>query len=351
MQNDALYYDNNFNVYPLPYEKKKIRRIYNGIGFALITSEILMYIVSFAVMFIPGNLLEETVNKDGQKIFDVYYVINAFFCPVIAEISTFILFSLIYKLNFKAIFSTKKCSGNFILKAVGASLFLHSIICFIQILMYLGFDGLGLYVETTDFVLDGKGSTLIAELILSVICAPIAEELLYRGFVLRMASKISQRFAIFASALFFGLMHENPYQFVLGFIIGILLAYIDIKAGSIIPSIICHAAMNFMASTSEISDFFAPNASDAVYWTTIILELVVGLIIFVYAIKTDGVKFPEYKPYHKKRTMPIIITSVPVIIITVYFIIECITSLKPYTDNSVADEIADNSVSIIKMLF
>lgn len=58
----------------------------------------------------------------------------------------------------------------------------------------------------------------------SAILAPVMEEILFRGLVFRGLRPYGKRFAIFGSALLFGLFHGNllqtPYAFLVGLILG-----------------------------------------------------------------------------------------------------------------------------------
>ena len=63
----------------------------------------------------------------------------------------------------------------------------------------------------------GTSDTVSMFLYASVL-APISEELLFRGFILRSLRPFGKRFAIFGSAFFFGLFHGNLLQTV--FIVG-----------------------------------------------------------------------------------------------------------------------------------
>lgn len=58
----------------------------------------------------------------------------------------------------------------------------------------------------------------------SVLLAPLSEEILFRGYVLRTLRPYGKRLAIFGSALLFGLFHGNilqgPYAFLAGLILG-----------------------------------------------------------------------------------------------------------------------------------
>ena len=62
-------------------------------------------------------------------------------------------------------------------------------------------------------------------------------------------------FPIFFSALAFGLMHANFYQFFYAFALGLVLGYVYYKTGRIWYSVVLHAAINFVGSvlTSYLS--------------------------------------------------------------------------------------------------
>lgn len=61
------------------------------------------------------------------------------------------------------------------------------------------------------------------------VLAPIAEELLFRGYILRSLQPYGKKFAVFASALLFGLFHGNLLQTPYAFLMGLLLGYITVE--------------------------------------------------------------------------------------------------------------------------
>jgi len=76
---------------------------------------------------------------------------------------------------------------------------------------------------------------------------PVLEEILCRGMILRVGSSISNKFGIILSALLFSFMHMNFLQGINTFVMGLILGYITIKSGSIIPAIIAHIFNNSLA--------------------------------------------------------------------------------------------------------
>ena len=63
----------------------------------------------------------------------------------------------------------------------------------------------------------------------AAILAPVWEELLFRGYVLRSLRPYGRRFAILCSAILFGLFHGNLLQTPYAVLMGLLLAYVTLE--------------------------------------------------------------------------------------------------------------------------
>lgn len=84
------------------------------------------------------------------------------------------------------------------------------------------------------------------------VLAPILEEMLFRGLILRgLLFKYDRWYAIWLSALFFGAAHFNLYQFVVGLMFGILLGWLYERSRSLIPCICLHGAYNTVLTTLD----------------------------------------------------------------------------------------------------
>lgn len=59
--------------------------------------------------------------------------------------------------------------------------------------------------------------------------APVAEEFLFRGYILRTLRPFGKKFAVFGSAFLFGLFHGNLLQTPYAFLMGLLLGYITVE--------------------------------------------------------------------------------------------------------------------------
>ncbi|WP_439432375.1 lysostaphin resistance A-like protein [Segatella copri] len=83
------------------------------------------------------------------------------------------------------------------------------------------------------------------------ILAPLAEEVVFRGAILRtllgIMSKKNHWVAIIISAALFGLAHFNAAQFINALLMGLLLGWMYYRTGSLVPGILLHWINNTMA--------------------------------------------------------------------------------------------------------
>ncbi len=78
-----------------------------------------------------------------------------------------------------------------------------------------------------------------------VVVAPITEELLFRGLILRgFLAQYSVRKSVFVSALLFALIHLNPWQFAGAFVVGLIFAWWFVETRSLLPCLFGHALFN-----------------------------------------------------------------------------------------------------------
>ena len=75
---------------------------------------------------------------------------------------------------------------------------------------------------------------------------PLAEELFFRGTILRRITRYGEVPALLVSGLLFALYHCNVYQLFYAFGLGVLLGGICLKTGSVWPGFLLHAVINFV---------------------------------------------------------------------------------------------------------
>ncbi len=89
---------------------------------------------------------------------------------------------------------------------------------------------------------------LFLEIVALCVLGPLAEELVYRGFVYqRLRETANEASAALWSAVLFGVMHFNLVQCVYAFVLGILLAHIVNRTGSLLTAVVAHMAANLIS--------------------------------------------------------------------------------------------------------
>ena len=103
------------------------------------------------------------------------------------------------------------------------------------------------------------GEHPLSSFFLLVVVAPVTEEVLFRGLILRgFLANYPKRRAILLSALLFALMHTNPWQFVSTFVAGVLLAWLLVETGSLVPCLFAHAVANATAYLAGLAPVEVP---------------------------------------------------------------------------------------------
>ncbi|MBP5337666.1 MAG: CPBP family intramembrane metalloprotease [Bacteroidales bacterium] len=101
-------------------------------------------------------------------------------------------------------------------------------------------------------------NNLILNFLLVSIFAPLFEEWLCRGMVLRglLGTKMKPVWAIVVSALFFAVIHLNPWQAIPAFLLGCLFGYVYYKTGSLKLTMLMHFANNTFSLVMSNVDAF-----------------------------------------------------------------------------------------------
>jgi len=105
------------------------------------------------------------------------------------------------------------------------------------------------FFPMTD-VEDVRPSLLVYILFFINICilAPIYEEMLFRGILLRRFTlRWSPQKSIIVSSIIFGIIHLNPINAVFAFALGCVLGYAYLKTKNIVIPILLHSFNNFLA--------------------------------------------------------------------------------------------------------
>ena len=124
-----------------------------------------------------------------------------------------------------------------------------------------------LYEMFTELMKEMTGGPFWSSFLVVAIFAPIFEEWLCRGMVLRgLLTKMKPVWAIVVSALFFAVIHANPWQALNAFLIGLVMGYVYYKTGSLILTMIIH----FVNNGSAVILSNIESLKDYDYWIDIL---------------------------------------------------------------------------------
>ncbi len=82
--------------------------------------------------------------------------------------------------------------------------------------------------------------------LISVVLAPLGEELMFRKLLIDRARRYGDGMAILLSALLFALFHGNFFQFFYAFFVGIIMAYLYTLTGKFMYPALMHMGLNFL---------------------------------------------------------------------------------------------------------
>jgi uncharacterized protein len=86
---------------------------------------------------------------------------------------------------------------------------------------------------------------LFSQIFLLVLVAPLTEELLFRGMILRgLLARYGPGVAVVLTALLFALIHLNPWQILPAFFLGVVFGWFYLRTGSVLLCVIAHAINN-----------------------------------------------------------------------------------------------------------
>jgi len=99
--------------------------------------------------------------------------------------------------------------------------------------------------EARELVDSASGAGVLVLVLIVCVGAPIAEELFYRGLVLRSVERRwSTPVAVVASTVLFGVVHLQGLQLPALLLIGAVLALLTVRSDRLGPAILCHSGFN-----------------------------------------------------------------------------------------------------------
>lgn len=224
------------------FDKRQIRKVYSSIGFS--------YVV-FSVISIMGQILLSMVMQIWKPDISENMVVNLSIISsvLIMYLTGFPVFWLLFR-NIPVLKKIKKQNMGFGTLAViflvcVSMVYIGNIVG--TVLMVIINQITGIKMVNTVQVLVAKANPSVIFLA-TIVVAPVMEEMMYRKLLIDRTIPYGEGGSIFISGLLFGLAHGNFYQFFYAFALGVIFAYVYVRSGNVVYTIILHMMINFMGS-------------------------------------------------------------------------------------------------------
>ncbi len=322
---------------PQQQQKRSLRKASNGLGFFVLVYFLLMQVAAY----LTSDLLVRFNAITSENRTSMLFLIQ-----ILAGIASALIAAFFYK-----IISRRKLSSNLtnsrvpmnklipmVLLGMGAAMLANQLAAM--------FDSNISFFELKNSVSMTTSTHSVPEMILYVISTAFmpafAEELAFRGIFMNVMRKYGDAFAIISSSVLFGAMHGNTTQIVFAFTLGLIFAFVDCKANSIVPSIIIHFLNNFYAVSTDMLSSGAgldDGTVTIIRISIISMICVIGILSYIYLSQTDKDFFritesdtegiAEESFLTLKQKLITCFTSVGVIISLSVFASEMILNLMP----------------------
>lgn len=316
------------------YESKDINKLikkdFNKLGITLVMQELIvngvMFIAVIGIMIMQMVKNPNISEDQAKQIFE-----NPSFMGTMSIIS--VVIALIPILIYR-----RKKFFEYDLKVENKKFTLKTVIFWFIILLSVNYAS-GLFVGGLELGLNTIGLSAISALkdlelfnqsavsiiIYGCIVAPIVEEFIYRGAVLRSLEKYGKKFAILVSGILFGLMHGNFYQIFMAAGIGIILGYLATEY-SIKLTIMLHMINNtFVEVSSQITFHFGESVGNIIDNSLLGISIIILIIAFIRNKKN----IKEWLQNNKieKGIMIRFITSITIIIVIAFDIVMVVSGI------------------------
>lgn len=289
-------------------EKKQLRKSFTSLGLALLLYMILMNVCVFLVSLTDAisqtAFFFSTISFD--KLFDIF--IDLFYDSLlnngwgyILAIGLGFLFLRLWKgkeFVKKELWVSSRdmtCRDFFSLLVIflsGQVLFMWLSNLQELILNLFGFSAV-YSLEAATFTSD-----TLSMFLYSALLAPISEEILFRGLILRSLEPHGKRFAILFSAFLFGIFHGNLVQSPFAFFVGIVLGYTALEY-NILWAMLLHMINNLVLS-DMFYRIFPFELADLV--TTILLYICAVIAGILCIVKRKEIKsFISENPVNNQK--------------------------------------------------
>lgn len=310
--------------------KKLIKKDFNKLGLTILFNTLIANVVIFVcVVIIEAMRIIVNPYAANDSIMNILEDGNySGTMSIIAVIIAFIPF-LIYRgrifFQYDLKVENKKFTAKTVAFAIIILLSLNSLLVMFSNILEIALNTIGFSANFALEELETLNQVKIPMVAYSCLIAPIFEEFIYRGAVLRSLEKYGKCFAVLISAMLFGLMHGNFYQIFMAMGVGIILGYLATEY-SIKLTILLHIINNVCVQVlSQITTNLVGKTANVIDIVLTVMPIIV--LIILYAKKRNYIK--EWLENNKIQKGLILkfFTSILVISVVAFDIFEVISGI------------------------
>lgn len=158
------------------------------------------------------------------------------------------------------------------------------------------------------------------------ILAPIAEEILFRGYALRTLRPYGKRFAVLGSAFLFGIFHGNLLQTPYAFLMGLILGYVTVEY-SMVWAVALHMFNNLVLADllTRLTGLLPPMAADVITMSILGVCMVISVVLLI--VKRREIAEHIRSEWMDRRVLKCFFTNAGVIVLAVLMLLNCLMFL------------------------
>ncbi len=295
MQNQGKRQNSKYNApKPLPYLTPTQAKA-SGVAYsAVIMISLILSLIASIALGVMGVVITEKDVKPN------WYIYLNYLLPQITLFLTAALYFAWLKRPIAQAAKEQKCHPKYFLLAVLLQIGLLSLgtlnDAFLRFLERFG------YKQSALLLPDLNGVGLFATIFCVAVLPAVFEEIFFRGILLKGLRSFGTIGSIFLCGALFSLYHQNPIQTVYQFACGVAFAFMAIKAGSILPTVLSHFLNNTLIIV--LTRFGIESIPTAAYVPYVIVTslCLIGTLAYLFFFdepKTEVV--PEKRNQEKQR--------------------------------------------------
>lgn len=161
------------------------------------------------------------------------------------------------------------------------------------------------WLESYGEAASGLDSGSVMGFIAVALVAPVVEEFIFRGLMMtRLSQAMPGWLAVLLSAAIFGVCHGHPVWFGYAFVLGAFFGMLDLRTGSICPSILGHIAFNLIGQIFSLVPESENDTEMFIAMGVLLLAAIILLILNRPAIldvfrpaRASAQEFPPQDPH------------------------------------------------------